>query len=260
MTAFLDIVSLWLTWAHAHTCMQTCTHMHTHVGTREDTSSCRHTVCPDHTPAPGGHGAYPLPQACTHSPALQGAWEGDEPPLGASHGVGQRVSPSWPGPGLRTPTDSPPPTPGLEGEVHPRELHQGPGREAGRDGKDRVPLGTKVLIHTLHLLRGVEGRGRQLAAPGEKGRHLSVLWKHLGKSMGSGLVLPPVGTSQLESAGASGPWVALLAQARKRKMSPNVVSTVDQGPVVRNSASLFALKPAGLSSLRTHIPFLALPR
>ena len=46
MTASLDVASLWLMWAHVHTCRQTCTHMHTRVHAHADTPSCRHTCAP----------------------------------------------------------------------------------------------------------------------------------------------------------------------------------------------------------------------
>lgn len=124
------------------------------VGTCTDTHTCTRMWVHVQTPAPAG----------THSPILQGAW-GQEPPLAVSPGVGQGVSPSWPRPGLRIPTAPAPHPPGLEREVHPRELHQGPGREAGRDGKDRAPLGTKVLDLHPALAKKEDGQREETSCP-----------------------------------------------------------------------------------------------
>ena len=93
-------------------------------------------------------------------------------------------SPNWPRPGLRTPTDSPPPTPGLEGEVHPRELHQGPGREAARDGKDWAPLGTKVLDSHPAPAEGDGGQRKAISCPRREGEALEALGQEPGQWAG----------------------------------------------------------------------------
>lgn len=112
-------------------------HTHTHVYTHMQTPLPAGTLV-----GPSAH----MTQWHRHIPA---------PPLAPPPGGLRGRTPSWSSacgrmrgePELAQAGPSTPPLPlptGLEGEVHPRELHQGPGREDGGDGKDWRPLGNKA--------------------------------------------------------------------------------------------------------------------
>lgn len=203
-----------------HTCTQ-CMQTPAPVGT---------LLRPNNTTHPVGTEATRLLQACRPSLTLCVAW-GEEAPLGASHGVEQGVSPAGPGQFPGPHPASPLPT-GLEGEVHPRELHQGPGGEAGGDGEDWAPPGMKLWICARHP----EDRGMKRADLGEAAGPPPVLRRGRGQRWPR----PPAGTFQLESAGPGALRLLFWPRQEREEKHPKCGRSCRPCPVFPQSQQVSA--------------------
>ena len=132
-------------------------------------------VRPNSSHDPAGRGAYRLPHShpqCSRTPP----------------GLGGRT-PSWNSPcrsipaGPGWPEDPAPPLPtGLEGEIHPRELHQGLGGEDGGDGKAPAPSVNKAAGYTpCSGCRGQTAEQQDQLTWGRSRSPLPVLWCCMGQ-------------------------------------------------------------------------------
>lgn len=232
MTASLDVASLWLMWAQAHTCRRTYTHS-THTYTHMQTwTPMDILVCPNSSHDPAGIGTYRLPYSHPHCSCTPPGLGGRTPPGTARAGESQLAQA---GPRTRAPSL---PT-GLEGEIHPRELHQGLSGEDGGDGKAPAPSANKAAGFTP-----CSGCGEQTAEQqgqltwGRSRSPLPMLWCFLGR--GNAQWGAPASCWHFVAGvfGAEGPKASSLARAGEEKMSPTVVSAVDSGPRVRNRCFL----------------------